>query len=152
MSQRLLEGQQQEYVEDESVIEPWAERIGELEDRVEQLEASIPKIKRDAVVALLSLLNDSLRHIASGNMDIPDVSQVPSTGGQESKWAAIKQRHPGNVARAIDILLIQGTMSTDQLRTVLRIGYETCRVNVVNKMVKMGLIIKNGSQFSLKPL
>jgi hypothetical protein len=153
MSQPLLESGQ-EYMRDDDTdtLQQLTERLDSVEARFLELESAQSTIKRDAVVTVLSLLTESLRHIASGKMDIPAAVQSVATSGGQDKWAAIKVRNPGKVAEAIDVLLIHGTMNTKQLSAALKMGYDNCRVNVVGKLSRQGLIVKRGRDLSLKQL
>src|ERR1017187_2580496 len=120
MPQPLLEGHQ-EYVQDRGpdVIEQLTRRIDALENRIDELEADRPTIKRDAVVIVLSLLTESLRHVASGKMDIPDVSHAAMAAPQfDPRWDAWKQKLGAGQApaRIIDALLTHGPLNRTQLR------------------------------------
>jgi hypothetical protein len=69
-----------------------------------------------------------------------------------SRWELIKQRNPGRIAQAIDVLLLHGTMNTSQLAAAMRMDRSNCGTNVVQKLKSMGLIVKNGNEFSLREL
>lgn len=139
-----------EYVEDEPVIDPFAERVGELEDRIASLESQLTNVKRDAVVALLTLLSDSMRHIAMGKMDIPDISS--NTQGGNSKWDVVKQRLQPRQREAVDILLLQGSMKRTQLASAMKMDYANCAKNVVSVLKSAGWIVESGGNLSLKQL
>lgn len=149
MAQQLLPGEV-EYLDEESAVDPFAERVGELEDRVAALEAKLSQVKRDAVVALLQMLSDSMRHIASGKMDIPDVSanvQAASTG----KWDILKAKHAGtHVAAVIESLQIHGRLSTPQLAANIKTSKQNAYNNIVPKMIKMGIVTRQGMYLVLK--
>jgi hypothetical protein len=130
-----------------------AERIDSLEERIEELEAVIPQIKRDAVVIVLSLLTESLRHVASGKMDIPDVSHATSGSGQDARWDAIKARLRPRLKEAVDILLVQGPMRRTQLAAALKMDYTNCTKNVITVLVRQGIVIENAArEIQLKTL
>lgn len=124
------------------------ERITALEDRVEQLEAKLANVKRDAVIALLNLLSESMRQVASGKFDL---SGVP-TGGAEEKWEAIKQRMPPRHREAVDILLLQGSMKRTEMAAALKMNYTNCATNVIAVMIRQGWMMDNGGNLSLKQL
>jgi len=149
MSQPLLSGET-EYL-DETVTDNSAERIEELEERLGNLEASIPQIKRDAVVMVLNLLGESLRHIASGKMDISDVSQTASSQ-PNGKWDAVKQRLAPRLRDAVDIFLVRGSMNNSQLAAALHLGRSNCSNNVIGALKRQGLLVKSGNDYSLKQL
>lgn len=153
MPQPLLEGHQ-EYVEDDGLdaLEELCERVEALEERLREFEAIIPKVKRDAVVVVLSLLTDSLRHVASGKMDIPDVSHV-ATGGTDVRWEAIKARLAPRLKEAVEILLLQGPMRRTELAAALKMKYSNCTKNVIGILVRQGVIVENvARELTLKQL
>jgi hypothetical protein len=146
MPQALLEGRQ-EYVEPGSDL---GQRIDALEARISDLEAERQRIMRDAVVALLNLLGQSLRHVASGKIDLDTIETSSDSGS--SKWEAIKKRLPPRQAEAIDIFLAQGSLKRTQLAAAMRMDYSNCTKNVIAVLVRQGLLIESGGQLSLKDL
>ena len=148
MSQPLLEG---EYIATNELAPADNSRIEELESRVAELEDSIPQIKRDAVVIVLKLLTESLRHVASGKMEIPDVSQPASVQG-EARWNAIKSRLAPRLKEAVDILLLQGPMRRTQIAAALKMDYSNCTKNVIGVLLRQGIVIENGGHITLKEL
>ena len=149
MPQPLLESGEQYMPDTESEI---SERIEGLESRIDELESALSKVKRDAVVIVLSLLTESLRHVASGKMDIPDVPQSSANGQFTSKWEAIKQRLAPRLREAVDVFLLRGAMNNSQLAAALRIGRSNCSNNVLGELKRQGLLVKNGNEYSLKSL
>lgn len=152
MSQPLLNGEV-EYVDSEPVadlrLNEHGRRITELEDRIANLEAKIANNKRDAVVALLQMLSDSMRHIASGKMDIPDVTVAQAVGS--SKWDALKRKYAGtNVEQAIDALLIHGKLTTVQLAANLKVGRSNAYNNIVPRLIRLGIITRQGADLVLR--
>lgn len=103
----------------------------------------------------LSPLYRSLR-LLFGEIEAVTGAESPAITGNGtanlSRWEAIKQRNPGRIAQAIDVLLLHGAMSTNQLAAAMRMDRSNCSKNVVVKMKSMGLIIKTGHEFSLKEL
>lgn len=142
----LLEGHQ-EYVASGSDL---GQRIDILESRIADLEAGRAQVKRDAVVTVLNLLAQSLRHVASGTMDIPDPVIAIDVAG--SKWEAIKKRLPPRQAEAIDVFLAQGPLKRTQLAAAMRMDYSNCTKNVIAVLVRQGLLIERGGQLSLKEI
>ena len=151
MPQPLLSGHQ-EYVEDdaESALTQLSERLDELEGRIEKLEADRPSIQREAVVIVLKLLTESLRHVVSGKMDLPNVSLSPSSGNE--RWEAIKSRLAPRLREAVDILILQGPMRRTQLAAALKMDYSNCSKNVVGVLLRQGIAIENGGHVTLKTL
>ena len=145
MVQRLLNGEV-EYVDSEPAIDhAFADRVGDLEDRIAVLEEKLATVKRDAVVALLNMLSESMRHIASSKMDIP-------AQATNSKWDVIKNRLQPRLREAVDILLIQGPMKRTQLSAALKMDYSNCSKNVVAILLRQGLMIEVGGNLTLRQL
>jgi len=139
----LLEGRQ-EYVEPVNDTQ----RIDELESRLAEVEHAQSVVKRDAVVALLSLLSQALRQVASGKIDLDSIQTEAPAG----KWDAIKKRLPPKQAAAIDIFLAQGSLKRTQLAAAMRMDYSNCTKNVIAVLVRQGLLIESGGLLSLKDL
>lgn len=149
MSQPLLEGEV-EYVDvDSTRSDTHAERIAELEEQVAALHQKLATVKRDAVVILLQMFSDSLRHIASGKMDIPD---TPVVGSGSDRWEQIKRGMPPRLQECIGILQLQGSMKRTQIAAALRMDYSNCTKNVIGVLLRQGWLIENGGQLSLKQL
>jgi len=123
------------------------DRIAALEDRISVLEALARTAKRDAVVALLNMLGDSMRHIASGKMEIPE-----TTIQADDKWTTIKMRLAPKLQQAVDVFLLQGPMKRTQVAAALRMDYSNCTKNVIGVLLRQGLLIENGGVLSLKQL
>lgn len=149
MPRPLLGSGEPEDVDGETVVDPFAERVGELADRLAVLEDKMATVKRDAVVALLTMLSESMRHIASGKMEIPE---TVSPQGSNSKWDGIKSRLTPRLSEAIDIILLQGPMKRTQLAAALRMDYSNCTKNVITILIRQGLFVESGGNISLKQL
>lgn len=145
MAQPLLEGNV-EYVESVTDAE---QRIDALESRISELEGAQHQVKRDAVVALLNLLGQALRQVASGKIDL-ETLETPSAG--PSKWEAIKKRLPPRQAEAIDIFLAQGSLRRTELAAAMKMNYTNCATNVIAVLVRQGLLLDRGGQLQLKDL
>jgi hypothetical protein len=66
-------------------------------------------------------------------------------------WDSWKQKLGGHTAKAIDVLMLHGSMNRTQLR--IHLGCATGTVtNVVAALNKAGIINKNGNEISLKTL
>lgn len=149
MPQPLLSaGVAQEYVGEGTSNMELAARVESLNDRMEELEQSIEMVQRNAVVTLLNLLAASLKQVAAGKFDLADAPVV--TGAASSKWEAIKQRNPGRVAEAIDILLIHGPITTSQLAVNLKMNRTNCSGNLVPRLISMGICQRNGGLLQLR--
>lgn len=144
MSQPLLEGRQ-EYMEDSG-----PDVVAQLESRIGELEASLSTVKRDAVVTVLSLLTEALRHVASGKMDIPTVTTTAN--GQDARWDAIKNRLAPRLKEAVELLLVQGPMKRAQIAAALRMDYSNCTKNVIGQLLRQGVAVESGGHVTLKQL
>jgi hypothetical protein len=148
MPQPLLSGQQ-EYVEPVSDLQ---NQIDALETRVAELEANQGQVKRDAVLALLNLLAQSLRHVASGQMDIAESVPPQASAPQfDPQWQAWKQKLGGNTAPAkvIDALLTHGPLNRTQLRSAAELGWSTLDAATA-RLKNLSLIEKSGDRWNLK--
>jgi hypothetical protein len=70
----------------------------------------------------------------------------------DSRWDAIKSRLSPRLREAVDVLLVHGRMNTTQLAAALKTSRGNCADNIVQKLKTMGIIIKDGRDFSLKTL
>ena len=145
----LLESGDQQYVRDADHSEVH-DRISELESRLTDLEIKLSTTKRDAVVMLLGLLTESLRYVASGKMEMPNVS--PSSDGQSSKWDAVKARLQPRQQLVIEVLLLQGNMTRRQIAAALKMNYTNCANNVISPLMRAGWIIDSGNGVCLKTI
>lgn len=143
MSQPLLSSGQ-EYLEEQGpdVMVQMNERIDELEAEIRELKADRQAIQREAVVIVLKLLTESLRHVASGKMDIPDVSHAAPSSGSDARWEAIKSRLAPRLRDAVDVLLLQGPMSRAQVAAALKLGYKNCADNVIGVLMRQGIVVE----------
>ena len=66
-------------------------------------------------------------------------------------WDSWKAKLPSGEAKAVDALLLHGTMTTGQLRIHVGCATRTAQ-NIVTALKSKGLINKNGAQVSLKEL
>lgn len=151
MAQPLLSDGNQEYVDSGLSNAELSARVESLNERIEELEARIEQTKRlkqEAVVALLNLLSQSLKHVASGKFDLEEIT----SDAAPSKWEAIKKRLPPRQAEAIDIFLAQGALKRTQLAAAMRMDYSNCTKNVIAVLIRQGLLIESGGQLSLKQL
>lgn len=151
MSTPLLSGRQ-EYLQDET---PALRReIERLVNELRRTEGELKQAQNEALAARQATGN--LRRLLAplwGEVQaLGDDSPITTNLQGNSKWEAIKARNAGKAAEAIDVLLIHGSMNTNQLSAALKMGYESCRVNVVDKLRRQGLLVKNGRDLSLKEL
>lgn len=111
-----------------SFIQATGERIQLLEERLARIEQGLSHAAGD------------------GTVTVPVQVQSPD------KWQQIKQRLPPRLAQAIDVLLLQGSMSGTQLAAAMRMDRSNCSKNVVQILLRQGLIVRNGRELSLKQL
>jgi hypothetical protein len=132
------------------------EHVSRLEARIARLESrlagDLEQATRNMVVVVLNLLSKSLKHVASGEFDLDDVSSSIASSAAPSKWDAIKKRLPPSLAEAVSVLALHGSMNNSQLAAALGMGRNNCSSNIVPKLKAMGLIVKNGNNFELKEL
>lgn len=154
MGQPLLSGEV-EYVEDEGTLEQQrldvhGERLTQLEDDIADLKAKLSQVKRDAVITLLQMLSDSMKHVASGKMDIPEVSTSASSV-ENGKWEILKQKYAGtHIGRAIEALMIHKRLTTVQLAANIKTSKQNAYNNLVPKMIKLGILTRQGTDLVLR--
>lgn len=105
----------------------------------------------------LSPLYDSLR-LLFGDMELLGVEDAPAATGsgqtstaKSAVWESWKAKLPSGEAKAIDALLVHGTLSTPQVRIHVGCATRTSQ-NIVQALKSKGLIIGDGTGWSLKPL
>jgi hypothetical protein len=146
MPQPLLSGEQ-EYVKDEPSV---TDELMHLSDRVAALESRLVHIKREAVITLLQMLSDSMKHVASGKMDIPEVS-ASTPSAENGKWEILKQKYAGtHTGRAIEALMIHKRLSTAQLAANIGTSKQNAYNNLVPKMIKLGILTRQGTDLVLR--
>lgn len=136
------------------------ETISDLRDQLRRLDDALRQ-ERNKSGAIEHALRE-MRHLTKpfyqllrvihGELDEAGIDGTVSVVSANPKWDAIKARNPGRIAQAIDVLLIHGTMNNSQLAAAMKMNRSNCSNNVVTKLRSMGLIIKNGSELSLRPL
>jgi len=75
-------------------------------------------------------------------------TQRPHVSAAWDKW---KQTFPGKTAAIIDTLLAGGKMNRDQLRIATQSGWSTLDAGL-KKLKDVGLLLKEGNYYYLKPL
>lgn len=126
-----------------------AAQLDHFERRIQTLETQLATVKRDAVVALLEILAQSMRHIASGKMQIPNNSADSNAG---DKWDAVKVRMEPRQQKVIDVLLLQKSMTRRQIASAVQMNYTNCVNNVISVLIRQGWLLDNGGSISLKEL
>lgn len=128
--------------------------LRELERRIKRLETDVANIKQSAMDAAQQGIEIILRrmftpmHKATGVM-VGEIKAEESAQQLNGKWEAIKHRIGPKLGEVIDLLLIQGPMTTRQIASATRSSGEAARQRV-DKLRGQGLVEKNGAHFSLK--
>jgi hypothetical protein len=137
-----------------------------LQRAVSDAELAAGRAREDADRALSNLrrqLNPLYRALqmvfgeldAAGVTDTAAPSTAPATAptapATDPRWESWKQKLPGRAAEIIDLLLLHGEMSRNQLMAAMHVGKDVVRVTM-SRLNVAGLINKNGGKFSLKPL
>lgn len=125
----------------------------ELERRVKRLEAEIAVLKQSAMRAAQDGVEVMLRRMFAPLHKATSVmvgeSKIDESTQANGKWEVIKQRIGTKLAEVIDLLLIQGPMTTTQIANATRCSGEAARQRL-DKLRGQGLVEKNGAHFSLK--
>lgn len=91
---------------------------------------------------------------AAGVTDGPAAAQAPTAPAGRAidpRWESWKEKMPGRPAEMIDLLLLHGDMSRNQMMAAMRAGKDVVRVTA-SRLNVAGLLSKNGGRFSLKQL
>lgn len=146
----------------EGIVDMRDQELATLRRQLAQLDEALrlERIKTGAIEAGVRKLRSSTLQLfralqlIHGQIDETGIdAQVANDGpAANSKWDAIKQRNPGRIAEAIDTLLVHGAMSVSQLAAAMRMDRSNCSRNVAGKLMRMGLVVRNGNALSLKTL
>ena len=145
------------------------DRVDSLEQDLRQAKAEVIRLRASSDTATMAItelrrqlgpLYRALRavfgeiELVAGKDDAPtSPSPSPSSdnGSQSSRWDAIKRGLAPRLAQAIDILLTHGAKTNSQLAAAMKMDRTNCNNNVTLKLKQMGLIVKNGNEYSVKP-
>lgn len=99
----------------------------------------------------LNPLYQALQHVF-GEIETMGVTEtMGSDPRKKAIWDSWKQKLPSGEGRAIDALLLHGSMTTAQLRIHVGCASRTAQ-NIVVALKSKGLIVKDGGQIKLKQL
>lgn len=148
-------------VEDSSELESLRTENRQLRRQLSDAEVRAERAGEDADRALSALrrqLNPLYRALQAvyGELDAAGVTDMPaadtqSSRGVDPRWALWKSKMPGRPSELIDLLLLHGEMSRNQLMAAMRAGKDVVRVTT-SRLNVAGLLVKNGGKFSLKSL
>ncbi len=142
---------------------PEGEDVDALHDEIRQLRDDLSaarreasQAKREAARALaalrqqLSPLYQALQMVF-GELDAAGVQDVPAGGATRSAgaWDEWKARLGPACAKVIDALLLGGEMTITAITLTAKIGKNTA-YQATSKMGQAGILVRNGSKFSLK--
>lgn len=86
---------------------------------------------------------------AAGIADAP--VNLPGNNRVHSHWDEWKSRLGPNCAKVIDALLLGGKMNVKAIMTTAKLGRDSV-YQATSKMGQAGIVVKDGSEFSLKKL
>lgn len=142
--------------------DPRDTRISELEDELRDLRnellhahAATKDAKRDAARALVNLrrqLSPLYRALQDvfGELDAAGTEDTTSAPSRD-KWDAWKQRLGPGCAKVIDALLLGNEMTVTAIAVSAHMGKRQV-YEATSKMGQAGILARNGSKFSLKPI
>lgn len=147
------------------VIDDRNERIDSLEEDVRRLRVELAAAKREATQAqadaarALSALRKQLSPLyralqaVFGELDAAGAEDSTPSGSPHSSqaWNEWKTRLGPNCAKVIDALLLGGEMTITAITLTAKIGKNTA-YQATSKMGQAGILVRNGSKFSLKQL
>lgn len=123
-------------------------RARNAEEKVRALESGLIQL-RQVLTPLHNALNMVFGEIEAAGVSGAAPAQADSR--VSAIWESWKSKLPSGQAKAIDALLLHGSMTTAQLR--IHIGCATrTAINIVAALKSKGLIVKNGAVASLKQM
>lgn len=130
-------------------------QLNEAEEALRQERAKTAAIESGVkqLRSVLSPLYQALQHVF-GEIDVMGVGEGAAASADPRKqaiWESWKAKLPSGEGKAIDALLLHGTMTTAQLRIHVGCASRTAQ-NIVQALKSKGLIVKDGAQISLKEL
>ena len=142
--------------------------IAELRKKLQatEEELAVERVRRNTTEAGARNLKETLAPLYRAlQMVFGDLDAMGLTGGHaaagttaesdglsEAKraiWRSWQEKMPGRPAQFIDLLLVHGAMTHQQLKIAARGGNTTVR-DTLSRLTKAGLIEKNGGKVSLK--
>ena len=138
----LLEAPEPHDAEPVNEVALLQERVRELEEDLADLRKSYARDRQQ----LSSLLN-GVRSVFNGASTAPSVDGAIPTG---DKWEKIKAKLGGKLAEVIDALLTSQPATRTQLKHITG-GRMSTIDQAIYKLRDMGLIVKSGDGWSLKP-
>lgn len=123
-----------EHVEESSVLR---KEVADLREEVESLRSEFKQF---------AALVRSARIVFGNTNGAP----APTTSGEVDKWEKLKVKLGGKMAQIIDALQLSGKATRTQLKNQTG-GALTTVDQAVYKLRDMGLLVKNGDGWSLKP-
>lgn len=145
------------------VVDHRDEQIESLEEDVRRLRAELSIAKREAIQAqadatrALSALRKQLSPLyralqaVFGELDAAGTEETGGSPPSSGAWNEWKTRLGPNCAKVIDALLLGGEMTITAITLTAKIGKNTA-YQATSKMGQAGILIRNGSKFSLKQL
>lgn len=126
-----------------------AEAVDEIGQRIEALEKKISDLRSDMERNMGQI--SELLHSAKITFGRATTSATSSSGPVESdKWEKLKAKLGGKMAEIIEALQLTGTATRTQLKNQTGGALGTID-QAVYKLRDMGLLVKNGDGWSLKP-
>lgn len=140
--------------EEISATDDLREEIRDLKEQLRDARNETAIAKREAGRALSALrkqlnpLYQALQMIY-GELDAVGVDDAPMASG--AQWDEWKRRLGPACAKVIDALLLGGEMSVKGITASAKMGQQTV-YQATSKMGQVGILVRNGSKFSLKKL
>lgn len=136
-------------------------QLAEAEDKIASLERALSENVNEsarqsrAMYSLRESLNPLYLALQAiyGDLDSVGIPAVASGASPQKSavWESWKQKLPSGEAKAIDALLLHGSLTTAQLR--IHIGCATrTALNIASSLKSKGLVTKDNGKLSLKEL
>lgn len=122
-----------------------APMISLLRQQLDELREEMVAIRKD-FVSLATLVKSA--RVVFGS--IPSSPVAPQSSQETDKWEKIKAKLGGKLAEVIEALQVHGASTRTQLRVITGSGMSTID-QCTAKLRDMGLLVKSGDGWSLKP-
>jgi chromosome segregation ATPase len=147
---------------DEHKVRQLQQELYERNRQLNEIDAALAKEKAKNTAiergvqelrAVLGPLYSALKHI-HGEIDAMGVGTTPSDTNSRTSaiWEDWKAKFPGYGAKAIDALLLHGSMTQTQLRIAIGSRSSGTMTNVVSALNRAGIIVKADGKIRLKEL
>lgn len=139
----------------DTIIAGLREQLRQTREELAQERSKGGQVERgaQALRTVLTPLYGALQHIFGETeaMGLPEAQPTAHAPKKNAAWDSWKERLSGPAGKMIDVLMIHGSLTADQLRIHLGFATRTC-YNIIGELSRAKLIEKNSGKVSLKEL